>query len=349
MKVVILYEELAPYFTVCVGRYAEKYDAEIVVIRKKSNEVAPFILEQTNNIRFVDRESFSSEALMNFIIAESPDALFCGGWAYKPYMHVCKKFRRSIPVILGFDNWWTGSLKQRIAGIAGRRYFKERFTACFVPGEQQRDFAVHIGFDTSHIRTGAYSCDVETFNVFYAQSLKSKQEVFPHRFVYVGRYSQEKGVETLWRAFAELAADREMDWELWCLGKGEVPPFEHPKIKHLGFRQPSEMGEIISSCGVFILPSTFEPWGVVVHEFATAGFPLLLSNSVGAAGEFLRDGENGFSVEAGSVAALKEAMKKIVAMNSAQLLAMGKCSSELALRITPDTWSTSLHELINLS
>lgn len=46
------------------------------------------------------------------------------------------------------------------------------------------------------------------------------------------------------------------------------------------------MTNLMKQCGVFILPSRIEPWGVVVHEFSAAGFPLLLSDQVGSAESF---------------------------------------------------------------
>ena len=46
------------------------------------------------------------------------------------------------------------------------------------------------------------------------------------------------------------------------------------------------------SCG-FILPSKYEPWGVVVHEAACSGLPLILSDSVGSRNELLINNHNG--------------------------------------------------------
>ena len=40
---------------------------------------------------------------------------------------------------------------------------------------------------------------------------------------------------------------------------------------------------ILQGCGVYILPSHFEPWGVSVHEMGVAGFPMLaLPDAIGA-------------------------------------------------------------------
>jgi len=89
-----------------------------------------------------------------------------------------------------------------------------------------------------------------------------------------------------------------------------------------------------------------EPWGVAVHEFAAAGFPLLLSDQVGAASAFLKKGQNGFSFKAGNVNGIIEAMKSITALSDEKIFSMGKVSAELALTITPQTWSETLFGLM---
>jgi len=64
---------------------------------------------------------------------------------------------------------------------------------------------------------------------------------------------------------------------------------------------------------VFALLSPHEPWGVVVNEAAASGLPLVLSDRVGAAYDLLRDGENGFLVPAGDVAAAGAALGRLAA------------------------------------
>ena len=111
--------------------------------------------------------------------------------------------------------------------------------------------------------------------------------------------------EELWQAFVELQTEQPNEWELWCLGIGDIKPIEHPKIKHFGFVQPKDLATYTSQTGVFVLPSRFEPWGVVVHEFAASGFPLLLSNQVGAKEQFLQETKNGFEFKSENVSGLK--------------------------------------------
>jgi glycosyltransferase involved in cell wall biosynthesis len=90
------------------------------------------------------------------------------------------------------------------------------------------------------------------------------------------------------------------------------------------------------------LPSRKEPWGVVVHEFAASGFPLLLSNRIGAKEQFLIEGKNGFEFEAEHVLSIKQALKKIIELDAPQLLAMSKQSNELSKSISPQIWVKKL-------
>lgn len=115
----------------------------------------------------------------------------------------------------------------------------------------------------------------------------------------------------------------------------------------MGFIQPENFGPIIENGGVFILPSHFEPWGVVLHEFASASFPLIASDAVGAATTFITEGDNGFIFKAGDKEGLKNQLKKIASLSDEKLLQMGKISRMKALTITPEKWSDTIMKLIN--
>ncbi len=106
------------------------------------------------------------------------------------------------------------------------------------------------------------------------------------------------------------------------------------------------MGAVMDQCGVFVLPSTYEPWGVAVHEHATAGFPLVLSDAVGAAERFLVGGENGLRFKAGSVEDLRTAMRAIVERSDDELQAMGARSAALGRTWNPKEWATTAIDLI---
>jgi glycosyltransferase involved in cell wall biosynthesis len=345
LKIVVLYEELAWYFVNCLNVLAHDHNCSITVFCKKTNPNAPFLFKYVHSdIIIKDRSGFSETDLLQEVQNITPNVIFLGGWIYKPYLNVIKKSGIK-NCILGIDNQWNGSFKQILGSIYFKLNLKSYINTVFVPGISQFTFAKKLGFAEDKISTGAYCCDYEFFRNAYEENKESKQVSFPKRFLFVGRYVKEKGITQLWDAFTELQKETPTDWELWCLGAGEILPVQHPKIKHFGFKQPGELGDIIKNTGVFVLPSLFEPWGVVVHEYATGGFPLLCSDKVGAIDTFLQDKKNGFIIASADKDAIKINLKKFIAMSQEELNLMSENSARTASLITPQLWAINFIKL----
>lgn len=345
MTLLVLYEELAKYFTTCISGFAFMYNCDVHIIRKKVNREAPFNLD-LSGMKVYERESYSDRELRDLVQNIKPDAILCGGWSDKGYLQIVSSYKKSIPLVVGFDNQWNGSLKQIAVSFAAPFLITDKFNRCFVPGLQQKKFALKMGFKEEQIGMGAYSCDLHYFNEQYERARSSKQSNFPKRFIYVGRYVEYKGVKDLWKAFVEVQEEMPSDWELWCLGVGDLEAVQHDKIQHVGFVQPEDLEEYIRQTGVFILPSHFEPWGVVVHEFAAAGFPLICSDAVGASSAFLEDGRNGYIYKSGNVNELKDKIRQIMSLDQKELLKMSELSAVKAQGISPEKWAKSLWGLI---
>lgn len=347
-RIVFLYTEIAAYFLACIEKLALHPHVEVTVIRWPLNQEAPFKFSFPSSVSFFIRDDFQSDKqLLDFVKALDPSVIYCSGWMDKGYLKVCKKYRSSIPVIVGIDNQWKGSIKQQIARLISPYRLLNRFSHCWVPGSLQEKYAIKLGFKRENILTGFYSCDFDFFHDQYLANKKEKEALFPRRFIYVGRYYEFKGIKNLWKAFIELQKEAPNDWELWCLGTGDLDPVVHPKIKHFGFVQPSEISTYIKNTGVFVLPSFFEPWGVVVHEFAAAGFPVICSDEVGARVAFVENNYNGYIYKAQDISALKTALKSIMDAEKERLAEMAENSIKKAALITPEIWAKQLISLVN--
>ena len=121
--------------------------------------------------------------------------------------------------------------------------------------------------------------------------------------------------------------------------------FEHI-LRIIKFLTQQELMVEATNAGCFILPSLSEPWGVVAHEFAAAGVPLILSSKVGSASAFLIPGFNGHQFESGNSNALAMVMKRVINSSSEDLMRMGNRSHELSLRINSELSSNSLLSII---
>ncbi len=350
MKILILYTEIAQYVTASLRFFLQQQkQAEIHLIKYPVNVEAPFEFENEQQLHFYNRKDFNKTTLASFVQELSPDAILCSGWIDKDYLAVCRLFYKKIPVVLVMDNHWKGIFKQRILSLVAPLTIHRTFNKTWVPGLPQKDYALQIGFKENQIKTGYYCGDTVLFGKFNQESKEAKSLGFPKRFICVARYIPAKGLENLWAAFAQLKEAGELkEWELWCLGTGEGfdNRIKHPSIQHIGFVQPADMGKYLKDCSFFILPSLFEPWAVVAHEFAAAGFPLLLSSAVGAASAFLEEGKNGYTFLPGNIDMLKEKLLQMAAMRQEQYNTMSAHSVYLSQKINPEGWSQTLLQLI---
>jgi glycosyltransferase involved in cell wall biosynthesis len=175
---------------------------------------------------------------------------------------------------------------------------------------------------------------------------EKKLSQMPRRFLYVGRYLPIKGPQDLWQAFAELKAETGTDWELWCVGQGDLPAPQLPGITHFGFVQPRDLSSFMGDCAVCVIPSHKDAWGVALQEMCAAGMPVVVSNSVGAAVTYYEKGKNGFMFHAGNVKELKKYLKKCTELSQAELLQMGEHSHRLSAACTPEKWADKLLQLV---
>ena len=339
-RILVLYKELAGYFLACLDQLCEEYDVHADVIAYPVNKDAPFLLKHSSRINISSRIDYTRESLQMKIHTGQYNLIFTGGWFDKDYLNGLSV--RNCPALLGFDNPWQGTIKQRLAAIYGRLFIKSKFDYAFVPGSKQKTFAQHLGFADAHIITGAYSCDVPKFSAIKRVGSR------PKRLVYVGRYAPEKFIPRLFDAFLETNSTLNDQWELHCVGVGPLfqQRVQHPHIYHHGFMQPDELTRFMTTGDAFVLPSLYEPWGLVVHEFAAAGYPMIVSDAVCAGEAFLQPGQNGFRFQAGNTESLKQALHALMSLTEEELKHMGGRSKALAQSITPATWAKSIYALM---
>jgi hypothetical protein len=165
MKILVLYEELALYLINGFNVLCEKNNAEVLIICKKINPVAPFKFDKVHkNISIKEREAFSDEQLQNLALDFKPNAIVLGGWVYQPYLDLVKKLK--LKTVMAFDNQWTGSLRQRMGCLYFRLTLKKYIAKVFVAGQKQAEFAERLGYKESEITRGLYCCDFKWFSSF---------------------------------------------------------------------------------------------------------------------------------------------------------------------------------------
>ena len=332
-KTLVLYTELADYILNSFDYFADKHNAEIHIVHWPINSEAPFNFKNSEDLKLYNKSDYNKESLLQLIEGINPDVIICAGWMDKDYIRIVKNYKSQIPTILTMDNHWEGNLKQQILRFISPFYLKKIFSHIWVPGKPQKQYAKKLNFKEEQILTGFYVA-----NEGFFKNIEYQQE---NTFIYIGRYIEHKGIIDLWTAFTELKNEFPNNWKLKCIGTGDLwdSKTEHKDIDHLGFLQPKELAENITG-GVFVLPSHFEPWGVVVHEFAMAGFPMLISDKVGAGTAFLY--ENGYQFKSGNIIDLKAKMKNIMLAKESEIELMSIQSRINSNKISNKNWAEQL-------
>jgi glycosyltransferase involved in cell wall biosynthesis len=283
------------------------------------------------------------EVLVPLVRDFAPDVVFMMSWHGKGYRKVMQDQRGKAVRVLYTENVWHASPKQWLGRLTHRLYVDPLYDCAFVPSDRAEWFARRLGFAPDRVIRGALSGDVDLFE----RGARSGEELAARRrFLFSGRLVEHKRPDVLaaaYQRYREAVAD---PWDLVVAGEGPLAPvFDGiPGVATRGFVQPADLSEEMHRASSFILQSQIDYYGVVVHEAATAGLPLIVSEGVGAAPGLLQDGCNGWTVAPGSVASLTDAMVRMSSVGPARLEAMSEGSRSLARRLSPRIYATNFHE-----
>ncbi|MEO6567102.1 MAG: glycosyltransferase family 4 protein [Casimicrobiaceae bacterium] len=177
-----------------------------------------------------------------------------------------------------------------------------------------------------------YHCDLDAFFAI-PRKLPRDEPVF----LYCGQMIARKGVDLLLAAFAQLKAGR-----LLLVGReaglppllAALPAAVRERITYAGFQPPEALPQFFSQADVFILPSRYDGWGVVVNQALGAGLPILCSDRVGAGHDLVEDGVNGLRFPADDAEAMAAAMRRLLA-DPALMTRWGEASRRKARDWTP--------------
>lgn len=351
MVVLYLYSEIMGYQMPILEEYVKVYGATVHVVHwdhKKLSHYAPPIID---GVHFYNRSQFTTSQLKEFAKGIDPDIIYISGWMDNGYLAAVRPLRLiGKPVVTAFDDIWFKTLRQRVASILFpfiKPYF---FSHAWVAGPYQYEYAKRLGFGNDDIVFNCLSADTLLFNKVYSDSILSKTDNYPHKFLYVGRFEKEKGVDILANAWRNIKLRNESkNWELTLIGNGSLHDSltDFREIEIVKFLQPEKLALEIKKYGCFILPSRNEQWGLVLHEFTAAGFPTICSDSCGAAPVFITNGYNGNTFISGDVVDLERKMIKIINTSDEDLVVMSERSNIIGQKISPELAAASFMSIVS--
>lgn len=216
--------------------------------------------------------------------------------------------------------WAVTGGKAHVRYLEDLRFPRERILGCY-------DVV-----DNEAIRAGTMALRAE----------KKDQSRSPY-FLFVGRLAEEKNVETLltsWLRYRNAGGQ----WGLVLAGDGprraalEALAAVSPaggEVVFTGLKSMKELLPLYAAAGCFVLPSTREPWGLVVNEAMAAELPVLVSRRCGCREDLVAEGGNGFSFDPDQGQELTELLWRMEHLPASARARMAECSGEIISRYTP--------------
>lgn len=230
------------------------------------------------------------------------------------------------------ETWQQNPIKKWL--VNGYRKILYLIADAFVAyGKKAKDYLVNRGIDPSNISHGTQVIDIDgESSVEVQDDLDHSSIILPetnHHILYLGYLIPRKGIEYLIEAYQSL--DRP-DTSLIIAGKGESRSklesmsSNREDIVFTGFVSGEDKKKVYKSASVFVLPTLFDPWGLVINEAMEFGLPIITTDRAGAAEELVKD--NGFVVPARDPEAIIDSIQKL--LNDDELRKnMGRNSTEI--------------------
>ena len=148
-------------------------------------------------------------------------------------------------------------------------------------------------------------------------------------FLYLGRLSSEKGIETLIQTFLNM---KRSDLHLKIVGEGPLETDlkeigrSDSRISFSGYLTGARLVEVTKNALAVVVPSEwYENAPLSVLEAMAYGKPVIGAR-IGGIPEMIDHGRNGFLFESANVQSLTQTMSKLLDMNRNAIIAMGRSS-----------------------
>lgn len=275
---------------------------------------------------FLELHDYSK--LVRDALAEMPDHL-----VYSQGLSVWAGLKALAPRTIinphGLEPYQALGWKDRLKTWPYRRVFDRLFRSCA--------YTVSLGGRLTHIlkdRMGARGQLVVLPNATNPlpepPASLHKSKTTPLRFLFVGRFASNKGIDVLLEACRMLNAEgREQEFELDLCGKG--PLFEEmqaryplPNARFRGFVSDEDLAAAYLEDSVFVLPTLFEGMPTVVLEAMARAMPVIVTD-VGATLELVGE-ENGRIIAKQDAGDLKRAMAAFLDMAGEEYAALSRAS-----------------------
>ena len=276
---------------------------------------------------------------------EKCDAIWIHGWnSFTNWLSMFTAFSYNVPVLLRAESNLLNEslfLKKILKQIGLKNLFK-KVAGLLSIGSYNSEFYKYYGASKEKIFNVPY-CVNNDFFISKAKELLPRKSELKKKFglpldlpiiLFSGKLIDVKRPMNLLKAYAQVFAKYKCalvyvgDGKLRKMLEGYARENNLEFVYFMGFRNQTELPEFYAMSDIFVLPSSSEPWGLVVNEAMCFGLPVIVSDKVGAGGDLVKEGMNGFIYPSCDVSMLAEKLNVLLS-DRAFIQKMGKVSQEV--------------------
>lgn len=308
------------------------------------------LLDKSNLAKFIEKKLFGEQAQSHFnrkvlrqIKKFNPDIVISGGGIVNTsniaaYIY-CLIFKKELIIWEAMS--YKFSSRMTLLSKILRKIFYKKARSFIAYSESTKEFLMKHIVPPEKIYVGPNTIDIESFKT------GDKKE---NNFLYVGRLSPEKNILFMLKGFKQ---NFDNDYKLILVGEGiqkkEIQKFIkknnlEKNVMLEGFAQYDKTRDYYEKSDFLILPSTWEPWGLVVNEAIGSGTIPLISDVCGAS-EIILDGITGFRFSPYNLENFKNLLKKIID-GEVDKQTMRKNLKVLKEKLTIENYSKSFEDAI---
>ena len=127
-----------------------------------------------------------------------------------------------------------------------------------------------------------------------------------HDFIFCGRIEPVKNPLFALHVAIHVAKRLQRKVSILFVGSGSLESMLHDAAareadfidaRFAGFATQAQLPQLYHCARILLMPTRWDPWGMVINEACAAGLPVIVTPVAGAAGELVHDRENGYVSE----------------------------------------------------
>ena len=189
-----------------------------------------------------------------------------------------------------------------------KKFFLKQVDQIIVPGKMHEKFIKNFGISKKIYITKS----VGLLHNLKKKRFREKVRKNVRNIIFIGRISREKNICLLKKLIEKnKKITLSIYGEDFINFKEEIRHKYKDRIFYYGSRKNKTIISKIQNYDLLILPSKFEPWGLVIEEAIFSGIPVLVSSKVGCHKDLVEDYQVGKVFKNNSFNSLQYNFKKI--------------------------------------